>query len=82
MTMKKIWFRLDLYDPRKKNKLVTSSWYPTHSSAMRAKSALISTPYGMHNFKSDRGGVEYSVTQTYGGWIVKGPIEDKDCQFV
>lgn len=80
--MKKTWFRLDLYDPRKKSKKVTSSWYPTRNMAIQAKNMLISTPYAIYNFKSERGGEEYSVTQKYGGLIVKGPIEDKECQFV
>lgn len=81
-TKKKAWFRLDLFDPRKKQKKVTSSWYPTKWMASRAKSALIQTPYGERNTTFDRGGDVYSVTMKYGGWIVKGPIEDKECQFV
>lgn len=82
MNTAKTWFRLDLLDPKKKNKKVSSSWYPSKNSAFNAKKALISTPFGNYNTTFQRGDDLYSATHKYGGWIVKGPVEDKECQFV
>lgn len=80
--MGKIWYRLDSYRAGS-NKKVTSSWYPSKALAYAAKSAINSTPYSKrHLVQRELGGEQYIGIMEYGGLYAKGPIEDKNCQFV